>query len=162
MQNTFIGSDAVLSVDLRLSGAHEGHMRGEVSFRSDGAEGSIETEVDGRRVDGPPRGACPSAEPPVLRVRAGRSRLAAGRRSTIRVAVSAVPYDPSLPVRASAVTLAGRTALTDEHGVARIVVRPRAGRHLIRLRARAAGFRGASRALRVAGGGRGDRPRLTG
>jgi hypothetical protein len=141
LRNTFLASDATYSVDLRLSGARKGTMRGEVGFSGDGAAGSIETSVDGRTIDGPPRPApCTVQSRPRLEIRVSPTRLVAGRRTELRVLVTSRPYGPRLPVRRVLVAVGGEYARSDRRGRARIRLRPRRP-GAVRVTARAAGFR---------------------
>ena len=124
--------------DLRLSGAHTGSLKADVTVRTGGqGSGSVESELDGRRFAGLPSSDCEPLATPALQARV--RRRGGRRRTRLVVAVTArVPGDAApRPVRAATVTFGRRRAVTGETGRARIVLRGRQ-RRLLRRRSRSA------------------------
>ncbi|MBG0816496.1 hypothetical protein [Planomonospora sp. ID82291] len=109
-------SVATWKADLKVTGRDNGYLRGDLTVRRPATfSGTVESEVNGRRLEGVPTQAdCPGIQQPRLSV----TRAGTGPGDTVRVRVTAqVAEDPvPRPVRDARVTAQGATVRTDGDG----------------------------------------------
>ena len=113
--------------DLRLSGAHTGTLKGDVTVRTGGqGSGSVTSELDGRRFEGLPKPECDRLPTPALRGTRCGGVPAGGRRGCGSGSPPACPAMPwRRPVRAATVALGRKRKRTRANGRARLVAKGR-------------------------------------
>lgn len=126
--------------DLRLSGAHRGFLKADVSSQQKNLQGTLVSEYDGVRYDRIPDATC---EPDSLPAPQLDLKREADDRGFLVLRVTARPTgdDTDRPVRGVTVSSAAGTATTDASGLVRLPRRPEA----MTVTAEAGGFRGVTR-----------------
>ncbi|HET7691246.1 MAG TPA: hypothetical protein VFK41_12740 [Nocardioidaceae bacterium] len=126
--------------DLRLTGAHRGFLKADVTSRQKTLEGTLVSEYDGVRYDAIPGAECEPDSLPAPQLVLTREPDDRGDL-VLRVTARPTGDDTDRPVRGVTVTSAAGTAVTDEYGRARLPRRPGA----LTVTAEAGGFRSKTR-----------------
>jgi hypothetical protein len=124
--------EGTYSAHLKLTGRHTGSQDAEIAMKHLSVSGHAESTLDGKTVSGPQAdmlngGACPTILPKKPALKATAKRVSGGRyRVTVTASIAGMGADEAAtdtrPVRAATVTVGGRTATTDAHGVVTLKV----------------------------------------